>query len=197
MSQAPQGKQSALSGPKVVLAIFASIIIITILAVGAFFLTDDPSVKCVEGTLQDNQVGPDGEYLPRTESFTTMAEAESFVCRSIPRPRDTADAVLTEVSVTRTTNLGKLIEKEGGAIVDQQYASPDGGTAFGLQVVFPSPLWPDLPAGDETVKIRGHTAQVQHDAGKSTFTWSEGEFFYTASSTMDPDAFLAVLQSVR
>jgi hypothetical protein len=197
MSQAPQGKQGALSGPKVVLAIFASIIVITILAVGAFLLTDDPSVKCVEGTLQDNQVALDGHYLPRTESFTTMADAESFVCRRIPQPRDTVSAVLTQVSVTRTTNLGKLIEKEGGAIVDQQYASPDGGTAFSLQVIFPSPLWPELPAGNETVKIRGHTAQVQHDAGTSTFTWTEGDFFYTASSAMDPDAFVTLLQSVR
>jgi hypothetical protein len=197
MNQAPRGKQSVLSGPKVVLAIFASIIVITILAVGAFFLTDDPSVKCVEGTLQDNQLASDGQYLPRTESFTTMADAESFVCRSIPQPHDTAGAVLTQVSVTRTTNLGKLIEKEGGAIVDQQYASSDGGTAFSLDVTFPSPLWPELPTGDELVKIRGHTAQVQHVAGTSTFTWTEGDFFYTASSAMNADAFVTLLQSVR
>lgn len=170
---------------------------VAVLAVGAFLLTNEANLRCVEGELQDNQVGPDGEYLPRTESFTSMADAEAFVCRRIPQPRDTAGAVLTGVSVTRTTNLGKLIEKEGGAVVDQQYASPGGEVAFRLQVVYPRPLWPDLPPGGDSVSLRGQEARLLRQADTSTLYWTEGDFFFTASSSLDLESFLAVLKSLH
>ena len=111
------------SGAKVVIAMFGAVGAIAVFVVVAFLLTDQPAVRCVEGELQDTAVRADGSVLPRVETYTTLEEAESFICRRIPHPRDTGDLALREVRVARERNLGNTIEGEGGASTEIEYTA--------------------------------------------------------------------------
>jgi hypothetical protein len=190
------------SGAKVVLALLGATVVIALIAVAGFLLTDEESVRCVEGQLQDNEVGPDGQFLPRTESFATIEDAEAFVCRRVPHPRDTGDLTLKDVEVTRTTNLGQLIEGAGRATVTFRYApSAEAEPAFSLEVTFPSRGVPDVQGPVKEITIAGQEAAlVRPERGAFVF-WSADGLDYASGSTLEGaltlEEMLAILDSVR
>jgi hypothetical protein len=188
------------SGARVVIVMFAAVIAIALLVVAAFLLTNERAVRCVEGELQDNAVRPDGSVLPRVETFSTLEEAESFICRHIPHPRNTGGLNLARVRVARELNLGRTIEGEGGASIEFEYES-DHVLQLRLQVTFP----PEDEAEDvegpgvERISLRGVSAILQSiDAGTRVF-WTQGGFSYFADARtgFDRDTLLRVLESVR
>lgn len=190
------------SGAKIVLAMLGGTLAVAFIAVAAFLLTDEPRLLCVQGELQDNQIGSDGRFVPRTETFATVGEAESFVCRPIPHPRDTAGLVLNDVEVVRTTNLGKLIEGTGRAIVTFSY-SPDGTAkpAVSLEVSFPSLGDPELEGSLEPVTVAGQNASLVRTAGAVFVYWTTTQIDFAGSTEKDDaaslDQLLNLLDSVR
>jgi hypothetical protein len=188
------------SGAKVVIVMFAAVIAIALFVVAAFLLTNEPAVRCVEGELQDNAVRPDGSVLPRVETFSTLDEAESFICRRIPHPRDTGDFALQEVRVARELNLGRTIEGEGGADIEIDYGSgDDASVAFTFGAFFP-PI--SLPAnGGETMLIRGKHAIVTRAGDAGTVQWNDGQWTFTGGTEgaggFSFDDMLRILESVR
>jgi hypothetical protein len=188
------------SGAKVVIAMFAATGAIAAFVVVAFLLTNAQAVRCVEGEMQDNAVRPDGTVLPRVETFSTLEEAESFICRRIPHPRDTGNLTLREVRVARELSLGKTIEGEGGADIEIDYAA-DGSAAGALAfaVVFP-PI--PLPEGaGELISVRGEDAILASVRTAATVQWNKGDFTFSAGAEFSPDFsledLLAILESVR
>jgi hypothetical protein len=189
------------SGAKVVIVMFAAVIAIALFVVAAFLLTNKPAVKCVEGEMQDNAVRPDGSVLPRVETFSTLDEAESFICRRIPHPRNTGDFVLKEVRVARKLSLGRTIEGEGGADIEIDYA-PEGQEtpSFSFGAFFP-PI--PLPSGaHETISLQGVDALLARagDAA-ATVQWNKGSWTFTAGAEFDDqlslDDLLRILETVR
>lgn len=190
------------SGAKVVLALLGATLAIALIAVAGFLLTDEESVRCVEGQLQDNEVGADGQFIPRTETFATVEEAEAFVCKRVPHPRDTDDLTLTDVEVTRTTNLGQLIEGTGRATVTFLYApSAEAEPVFSLDVTFPSRGVPDVEAPVEEITVAGQEAALVRPERGAFVYWSADGFDYASGSTLEGpltlEEMLAILDSVR
>jgi hypothetical protein len=190
------------SGAKVVIAMLGSTLLIALLVLTAFLLVDDNNIRCVEGELQDNRVGQDGTFEPRRETFATLEEAEAFVCKRIPYPRDTGDLVLTEVDVLRSTNLGTLIEGDGNASISFAYArSPDEPAVLGLQVSFPPQGVPGIDASVERITVAGDEAILLRPERGAFVYWSNGGFDFAGGSQLGEsltlEEMLAILESVR
>ncbi len=191
-----------MSGAKVVLAMLGGTLAVALIAVAAFLLTDEPNLRCVESELQDNQVGPDGRFLPRTETFATVEEAEAFVCRRIPHPSNTAELDLSGVEVVRTTNLGQLIEGDGRAVVTLRYSRDDTVVPmFSLRVSSSAQGLPEINAPSEPITVVANAAILVREAGGAMVYWSAGGFDFAGASTQDDPAslaaLLALLDSVR
>jgi hypothetical protein len=189
------------SGAKVVLAMLGGTLAIALVAVAAFLLTDEGNLRCVEGELQDNAVRSDGTFEPRRETFATLEEAEAFVCKRVPHPRELGVLTLREVEVVRSTNLGSLIEGEGSATVSFVYESPGGPSPdLGVGVSFPPQGVPRVDAPSEMRTIAGHDALLITREGSTFVYWSTADFDF-AAAIVDPslslDDLLAVLESVR
>ena len=194
-----------MSGAKVVLAMLGGTLAIALIAVAAFLLTDETSLRCVEGELQDNEVAADGRFVPRTETFATVEEAEAFVCKRVPHPRELGVLTLRDVEVVRSTNLGNLIEGEGTAMVAFIYESTGGPSpAFEVGVFFPPQGIPRIEgATAQSITVQGRDALLLEDEdgiGTNVY-WSTSDYDFAAAGQLD-DSFtlqdmLAVLESVR
>jgi hypothetical protein len=191
------------SGARVVIALFGGTLAIALITVAAFLLTDEPRLLCVEGELQDNEVGADGQFLPRVETFATIDEAEAFVCKHVPHPRDTGDLVLLDVGVVRTTNLGQLVEGDGRAVVTFHYGTPGAERPdLSVQVSFPAQDPPDfVPEDAETITVAGNEAALVLPEQGAFVYWSADGFDFATSSTVDGPVTLVevlhILDSVR
>ena len=190
------------SGAKLVLAMLGATLAIALVAVAAFLLTDEAAVRCAEGDLQDNEVGVAGRFLPRTETFATIAEAEAFVCRRFPHPREPGPFVLSSVEVERTTNLGELIEGNGRAIIRLAYtrdASSDLAATY--EVAFPSLGEPEYGTAFEEVTVAGHEAGLEYTAKGTAVFWTADGFDYFAEliqeDSTDLEPLFTLLESVR
>jgi hypothetical protein len=187
------------SGAKVVVAMFGAVGAIALLAVIAFLLMDDQAVRCVEGELQDNAVRADGSVIPRVETFESLEEAEAFICRRIPHPRETGDFTLSAVRVARERNLGDTIEGEGSADVELDYAALPDGATFNFGVSFP----PEPVEGDpaDHIEIGGSEAVLKQNEDLASVQWNrDGWTIYVpAQLTANFEAadLMEILESVR
>jgi hypothetical protein len=189
------------SGAKVVLALFGGTLAVALIAVAAFLLTDQPNLECVEGELQDNQVDANGNFIPRVESFDTRQEAEAFICHEVPYPRDTAGMTLSNVVVTRNSNLGKLIEGTGFATVSLDYAFDDGPARLTLDATIPIGALPPAEDG-EPITVQGEKATLTEAPDDEVYvTWDKGSFHFVAHGRLGDDLqledLLRILESVR
>jgi hypothetical protein len=197
-----------MSGAKVVLALFGAVLAIALIVVAAFLLTDEAKLLCVEGELQDNQIDAQGQFIPRTETFATIEEAEAFVCKHLPRPRDTEGLALKEISVTRTSNLGGLIEGGGAFSLRLGYSADADGPApeFGtwdlvFEAFFPPAFAPDEEADGSLIQIDGREERLSQADSGTTIAWEQSLYAYRATASLtddfDLDRLVAVLESVR
>jgi hypothetical protein len=179
---------------------FGGVALVTLAVIVGFLLTHEEPLRCVEGELQDNATRPDGSVLPRVETFDNLRDAEEFICRRIPHPRDTQGFTLTTVRVARERNLGDTIEGEGGADIEFTYAWEGGGRGFEFSVWFPQELLPS-GAGWQETRLDGKDALVREAAGITSLRWNRGGFSYAAQAelgnTFDLSALISVLESVR
>lgn len=191
------------SGARLVLALLGGALAVALLTVAGFLLTDDANLLCAEGELQDNAVGADGQFLLRIETFATVDEAEAFVCKHVPHPRDTGNLVLLDVGVVRTTNLGQLVEGDGRAAVTFHYGTPASRQPdLSVQVSFPIQGPPDFVAGDaETFMLAGEEATLVLPEQGAFVYWTHDGFDFATSSTLGGpvalDEVLRILESVR
>jgi hypothetical protein len=188
------------SGAKVVLAMAAMTLTIALVVLAAFFLISDDSVACVEGEMQDNALGPDGQFMPRTETFATLEEAEAFVCKHIPHPRDTGPLALQHITVTRSHNLGRLIEGIGYTETEFVYTSAQPGVGLTLTVDHPGHA-PET-GQHATLKLNGVTAEkLPSSNGSEVLVWEKDGYGYGADASLgeglDSEALLAILESIR
>ena len=200
-----------MSGAKVVLALFGATLAVAVLAVTAFLLTDEDRLLCVEGELQDNAVDAEGRFIPRKESFATIEEAEAFVCKRVPHPRDTGGLVLQSVEVVRDTNLGTLIEGDGGFSLSLRYLQDAEGTTpeFGTwDLTFMATLPPasgtsDSIVGGDAITLGGEPAAILQAPGEDSATvfWDRDSFNFEATANIDDELtledLLSILESVR
>jgi hypothetical protein len=187
------------SGAKVVIAMLGAVGAIAIFAVIAVLVTNDDRVRCVEGELQDNAVGPDGRVRPRVETFGTLEEAEAFICHRIPHPRRPDDLNLTTVRVARERNLGDTIEGEGGASIELEYGASAGADSFAVALTLPPMALPVDTV--QPITIRGEDAVLFNVGEVATAQWNEGAWTIAGRAILDTDFtledFLRVLESVR
>ncbi len=188
------------SGARVVIAMFGGVAALTVLIVGAFFLTDTGNLRCVEGELQDNARDASGNFVPRVESFATVAEAEAFICRKLPRPRRTSGLALAGVSTTRSHNLGSVIEGTGGAVTEFSYVGDEPASFLDLTVGFPESR-PET-SGEETLRLLGVEAELTRaQDGGAILTWDKGGMSFRAragfGAGFDFEDMLVMLESIR
>jgi hypothetical protein len=131
-----------------------------------------------------------------------VEEAEAFVCKRIPHPRDTGPLVLRDVEVVRTTNLGQLIEGSGSATVSFRYArQPDAEPVFSVEVSFPASGVPDLEEGPvDRISVAGHEAALVRPERGAFVYWSADGFDVAAGgllSDLPLEDMLAILDSTR
>jgi hypothetical protein len=183
---------------------FAAVAAITVAVIAAFLVFGDEGVRCVEGEMQDNATRPDGSVLPRVERFSTFAEAEAFICRSIPHPRQTEGLTLREVRVARERSLGDTIEGEGGAELEADYLSMDGQVTHIVTFGAAFPPRPLLTESGQPLSINGRDGVLipGEPGGEPTeVVWNQDGWTLRSSATLDPDfrlqALLDVLESVR
>jgi len=193
------------SGAKVVLAMLAGVAAVAVFVVAAFLLTDTANLRCVEGELQDNRVAPDGTMYPRVESFVTIEEAEAFVCRRLPYPRDLDGLSLTTVRVARERNLAKTIEGEGGVFMEYEYALGGEPAVLRLGVNFPPPR--SLPGREgDALSIQDQKGVISEATSQTgiqslNVAWIKGGFYFDATAHIGPDfgreRLVKILESVR
>jgi hypothetical protein len=195
---------SGLSGAKVVLVMFGATLAIALIAVAAYLLTDEAKLLCVEGELQDNQVDANGQFIPRTEEFDTFEEAEAFICHRLPYPRETSGMQLQGVVVTRTTNLGELIEGTGSATVALGYGSEGGPERLTLAATLPVTSAAEASiVGGDAIMLGENEAMLLQSPGDDSLTviWDRDNFHFVATAALDDDltleTLLTVLESVR
>ena len=195
-----------MSGARVVLALFGATLAVAVLAVAAFLLTQEDKLLCVEGELQDNQVDAQGRFVPRVESFSTLEEAEAFICHRVPHPRETAEMQLQGIEVIRDTNLGELIEGTGVATVALTYGSeeePGRRLTFTATLPVTSRAGVSSIEGTDVIRLGGNQAALLQTPGDddATIFWNRNNFHFAATATLDDDltleALISILESVR
>jgi hypothetical protein len=195
------GRHILSSGARLVLALIGGTLAVAAIAVAGFLLTDEPRLLCVEGELQDNPVAADGTLRPRTETFATVEEAEAFVCKRIPHPRDTGPLVFRNVEVVRTTNLAGMIEGTGRATVSFRYArGEDAEPVFSVEVSFPTRGVPDVEGPVDRITVAGHEAALVRPERAAFVYWSADGFDFAGGARGDVlsvEDMLAILDSVR
>jgi hypothetical protein len=188
--------RKGLSGPVVIVAIFGSVIVITFIAVAAFFLTKQPNLKCDAGDASTNPVDASGHVVPLTKTFTSIGDAESFICHRIAYPSELQGLKLETISATRDSGLGDVIEGIANAFVTLTYAG--NGASLSLEV---SPFPIDAPVGatkPESVEVQGQGAKLIEDAGKQTVWWGKDKLYFLATASgLDRQTLLAILDSVQ
>ena len=192
------------SGARVVIALLGAVGAIAVLAVIVFLVTDEPGVRCVEGELQDNPTAAGGQVRPRVAVFRTRPEAEAFVCRRIPYPRDTRDLELKLVRVAREGRLADLIEGSAGATIELEYDTAAGeptGIPLRLSVSFLTTSPPFEAPFDQKLKVRGRDADLVMLEEMTVVRWQREGFTFVAFARLSPGFTLEelrrLLDSVR
>ena len=187
--------QDGIRGPIVILGIFGSVVLITIIAVAAYFLTKTPNLECDSGDASLNPTDTAGIIQPLTKTFDTVGDAESFICHSIQYPRDLQGLQLDTISARRDGNLGDVVEGNVDAIVTLTYSGVDEKLTF---EVSPFPI--DAPTGGSPspIIVDGKGGKILETPDSQIVWWTSGPLFFQATATgLDPQLALKILDSVN
>jgi hypothetical protein len=191
----PSDSGGGIRGQTVIFGIFASVALITIIAVAAYFLTRTPNLQCDSGDASLNPTSTAGQVLPLTKTFDSIAGAEGFICHTIAYPRDHQGLQLATISATRNGNLGDVIEGTADAIVTLTYTGIDEGVIF---EVSPFPIEAPPDGSPQPIIVAGNSGKIFEAQDGQTVTWSRGLLFFQAKATgIDRQLALKVLDSVR
>jgi hypothetical protein len=158
------------------------------------------SISCAGGEVAENEIDALGRSKPRTEHFTSLTEAEAFVCRRIPHVTQSEKLSLLTVTVERSTSIEQYSQGNGQAVAVFQYASLLDGGELGVVVTLPPQGGPDL-SGSRTSTIAGHVAYIHEQQAMTVVHWKTDDYALTAIGALTDeftlDRMLAVLESVR
>ena len=188
-------EHQGIRGPIVILGIFGSVVLITVIAVAAYFLTKTPNLLCDSGDASLNPTDSAGIIQPLTRTFDTIGGAESFICHSIQYPRDLQGLQPDTISAERDGNLGDVVEGNVDAIVTLTYADSSSKLTF---EVSPFPI--DAPAGGSPTPliVDGKDGKIIETPGTQTVWWTNGPLFFQATATgLDRPTLLKILDSVN
>ncbi len=192
----PSQSDRGIRGPIVILGIFGIVALITIISVGAFFLTRTPNLQCDSGDASLNPTDTAGQVLPLSKTFDSIAGAESFICHKLAYPRNPQGLQLTTISGRRDSNLGDVVEGSADATVTLTYSGSNS-----QQLTFEvSPFPIDAPTGGtpEPIMVAGQSGELLDAGGTQTVWWSHGLLFFQATASgIDRQTLLEVLDSVN
>lgn len=136
-------------------------------------------MPCAKGDAAVNPTSEAGVPVALNREFETVAAAEAFICHRVAYPRDPRPWRLETISATRTRSLADIVAGRGFASVSFDYALPQTGGDFRLDV---SPFPFDVaPGNPETVRVAGREARAVQgrEAGSYILQWqAEGLNFY-------------------
>jgi hypothetical protein len=161
-----------------------------------------PGLACVEGELAENPVER-GQVLERLEEFTTIEEAEAFICHRIAYPRNTAGMTLQRIRAIRSHSLAQTLEGIGDAyvILDFVGSNPD----YYILARIASLPFTDIIRGprDEDLFVQGVAGFLRHGGreGNVVANWQKDGIYFGMTTQLHDDFnlgdFVEVLESVR
>ena len=74
---------SGISGARVVIAILGALAALVGIVIIGFTVFEPASAPCATGEEAENEL-VNGQFVPRTELFTSVRDAEAFICHDVP-----------------------------------------------------------------------------------------------------------------
>lgn len=168
-------------------------------------------LRCVTGAAARNPTEPNAVHpgqtitLPTNETFTSVLDAEAFICLRVPYPRDTGDWTLVGVRAERSHSLAQFVDGKGYRAIEMFYRNATTRTQFSLRVQPGAPgtiegSGPPQPfsIGDIAGSLRSRS---QNSLGPAVFTldWQQNGFWFMVlgGGSLRAQDLLPLLESIR
>jgi hypothetical protein len=161
---------------------------------------------CVSGADAQNPTpDPSGLTLPENRVFSTIEEAQAFVCFRIPYPRDTEGWQFQAANALRSHDLGTLLQDARGfRRVMLGYDDGHDGSLLRIEVIYGSIGEVSGGGGEEQTTIHGAPATIATGGPFPAFMgvhWEEGSVGFLATASLTPEFtredVLRILESIR
>jgi len=187
-------------------------LVVGVILVGAAILVaggDEPvattgdELACVEGDLATNPINQFGRVEERIEDFSSLEEAESFICHRIRYPRETGNLRIERIRAKRSLSLVATLEGAGDAYVLIDYIGADADHYILARIA--SLPFTDLTRStrDEPLLVQGVEGFLRHGGrtGNVVAVWQKDDLYFSITSQLHDDFtmddFLAILESIR
>ena len=201
------GTPGRISGAKVVIAILGALVAVVGIVLLGFALFEPEGAPCATGEAAENPF-VNGRYEKRNELFTTVNDAEAFICHSVPELAAEGWA-LERIAAERTVPIEFLVEGDGLGVVTLGYLEDASGRPLTVdatpnfgQSYFASRIPPQRT--EEPVLIRGLSGTAYGFGINPDFVtviWVDDTLEHRATAQLTPDFELAqlidVLQTLR
>lgn len=201
-----RGDPPAISGARLVLAILGALAVVVGVVMIGFIAFEPEAAPCAGGDAADNPF-VNGQYQARDELFTSVRDAEAFICHDVPELKAEGWA-LERIAAHRTVPLEFLVEGEGLGIVTLGYLEDASGrplTIDAAPVSGPSYFESLIPAEHtaDTVLVKGRNATVYRygiNPDQVEVLWRDDTLEHRATVMLDDrftqDDLLRVLQTL-
>ena len=160
-------------------------------------------LACVEGDLAKNPINQFGRVEERIEDFSTLEEAESFICHRVRYPREIGTLTIERIRAKRSHSLVDTLEGVGDAYVLIDYVGTDAGHYIVARIA--SLPFTDLTRStrDEPLLVQGVEGFLRHGGrtGNVVAVWQKDDLYFSITSQLHDDFtmddFLAILESIR
>ena len=165
--------------------------------------TTGDELACVEGDLATNPINQFGRVEERIEDFSSLEEAESFICHRIRYPRETGNLRIERIRAKRSLSLVATLEGAGDAYVLIDYIGADADHYILARIA--SLPFTDLTRStrDEPLLVQGVEGFLRHGGrtGNVVAVWQKDDLYFSITSQLHDDLtmddFLVILESVR
>ena len=152
-----------MSGARLVTLILGSLAAVIVVVLIGYTVFNPEASPCASGAMATNELAND-EYVPRTEIFNNVQDAEAFICHDVPQLH--ADGwALERIEAYRSRPIEFLVEGEAVGFVTLGYLQDSSGTPLTIQAApyfgpsyFEAQIPPDHT--QEPVKVNGLPATV-------------------------------------
>jgi len=165
--------------------------------------------ECVmgEAAINPRNDAAPGLVPPSTAQFSSLEEAERYLCVSIPRPKDETRWRALGFSASRSHDLDTLIEWEGergNRMVHVSFVDDATGARLDCSFSFGSAINVDGQHEPEKITIQGEAGFLwldSPDPGVISATWRRNEIGISVISHLEPqftrDDFLRALETIE
>jgi hypothetical protein len=185
-----------------VIAILGSLAVLVGVVLLGFALFEPEGAPCASGDDADNPF-VNGRYEPRNELFTTVQDAEAFICHSVPELGAEGWA-LERIAAERTVPIEFLVEGEGLGVVTLGYLEDASGRPLTIdatpnfgQSYFASGIPPQRTEAPVTIRdLPGTAYGFGINPDFVTVIWVDDTLEHRATAQLTPDFELAKLVEV-